>query len=386
VRILLVHDGHEFGGLEQLIAASARELGRQHAVGVLVRGPSFGRRQSDERLIAAVRAAGAEVLPMVRGKSKRPLTDVRHHVENVRRIKAFRPDILHIHTVRVDSCANIVVAGRIARVPVVMRTEHNSPTAFSSARAFGSLRGRLIDRLVTAVVTVSEHDRLEQVNVVGRSADKVICIRNGVDPAPFIERRDPAVRAGERALVIGTAGRLAAQKDYRSLIDALARIRAKRDDVHLRIAGQGPLLSELQEHARRLDVADRVHFVGQVEDVPSFLAGLDIGVMSSLHEGLSLVLLEMMAAGLPTVVTDIPGLTEPTVDGRTGLIVPVGDDAALAEALLALIDDPKTREAFGRAARQRVETEFSLAHYFDELRDTHSWLLARARPGRAQGS
>src|SRR5687768_17139309 len=90
----------------------------------------------------------------------------------------------------------------------------------------------------------------------------------------------------------------------------------------------------------------------------------------------------MMAMGLPTVVTDHPGLTEAAVERETSLIVPIGDAEALARALLALIDDADTRAAFGLAARRRVETEFSLVRYFRDLRETYGDLLEHA-PSRS---
>jgi glycosyltransferase involved in cell wall biosynthesis len=109
-----------------------------------------------------------------------------------------------------------------------------------------------------------------------------------------------------------------------------------------------------------LGIADRVEFTGLRQDVPQILADSDIFVLSSLREGMSLAAIEAMAAARPVVLTDVGGNPELVEAGVQGLIVPSGDAAALAEALLTLREDPSRRTGIGRAARARVRDVFSL--------------------------
>lgn len=369
MRILLVHDGHEFGGLERIMVDTARELGGRHRIAVLVRGPSYEARRSAPAFVAALRDAGAEIVEIDRG-DRRARVDVHRFRSLVRSIRHVDPDVVHVHTVKVESCHDVVAASRLARVPMVLRTEHNSPSAFSKA-AYRSFRRRLFDRMTTAVVTVSEHDRVEQVDVVGRSASRVVCIRNGVDTARFTPLAGSSPRRGRAdrspLTVVGTAGRLSDQKAHRDLVDAMAIVCRSRNDIRARIAGEGTLRGALEAQVSDRGLAQCVELVGQVDDSARFFADVDIGVMPSRHEGLSLTLLEMMSMGIPTIVSDHPGLTEAAVDGVTSLVVPIGDPPALAAALTALADDPARQARFGAAARERIEKQFSARRYFADL-------------------
>ena len=107
--------------------------------------------------------------------------------------------------------------------------------------------------------------------------------------------------------------------------------------------------------AADLGLAGRVHFLGQRDDIPDLLAALDIFVLPSHSEGVSLALLEAMAAGLPVIATAVGGLPEVVTDGVNGLLIPPQDPEALAQALARLLDDPALAKKLGENARQHVE-------------------------------
>jgi glycosyltransferase involved in cell wall biosynthesis len=386
-RILLVHDSHEFGGLEVVIIEFLRRLDPSFEVAVLVRGYEHTPWTSPRQLVDAIIELGIPVLrPTTPIDGNRFINRAREWGSTLRLIHRFKPDIVHIHTATVEGGRTQTMVARLAGARVVMRTEHNSPTAYSR-KPFASWSRRLSDRLTSTVVTVSENDRHEQISVVGRRPEQVVCIHNGIDASRFAprDRPVPAVSGIEPrgALVIGTTGRLSEQKGHRYLIAAAAELAAEGLDFQVVIAGDGELRDDLAKQVADLGIGDRVHLVGKIDDVPALLAGFDIAVMPSVHEGLSLALLEMMAMERATIVTDHPGLTEAAVDGVTSTVVPMRAPSAIATAIRALASDPERRRAYGVAGRQRVTSAFTHERYMRDVQDLYR--STRTRSTRRAG-
>ena len=160
--------------------------------------------------------------------------------------------------------------------------------------------------------------------------------------------------------LIGTVGRLNWTKDQLSLIRAFKQVHEHHADTALVLIGDGELRASLQQSAMDEGVADRVHFLGDRNDVHELLQGLDMFVLSSLSEGYSMALLEASAAALPIVATHVGGNGEIVRDGITGRLAPAGNPAALAEAMLALLGNWQHAMALGQAARAWVEKYGSL--------------------------
>jgi glycogen(starch) synthase len=210
---------------------------------------------------------------------------------------------------------------------------------------------------------------------VGTTAEKRKLATWGIDPrdifvapvpvdlARFIAARpDPRVRAGfaEGAPLVLNASRLVAQKNLAALLEAVARVRATVPGVRLALAGDGPLADDLRALAARLGIAERVRFLGRVDhgEMPGVLAAAAVVAVSSVYEGTSLVTVEAAAAGKPVVTTDVAGASDTVVEGQTGFVRPVGDVAALAAALAAVLSDPRRAAAMGAAAREHVRRRF----------------------------
>lgn len=183
--------------------------------------------------------------------------------------------------------------------------------------------------------------------------DKLMIVHCGVEPDLF-ELRQHTGR-GKKLLFVG---RLAAAKGLPILLDALAKL----DDVSLEIAGDGPDRLMLIEQARRLGISERVHFLGyqsqaQVRDL---LKQADIFVLTSFAEGVPVVLMEAMAAGVPVITTRIAGIPELVEDGKSGLLISPGDAGATAAAIHQLVEDPSLRTRLATAGRRKVEQEFDI--------------------------
>ena len=253
------------------------------------------------------------------------------------------------------------LAGLWARIPVVVTTEHNVD---SWKRVHHFMIDRALALATTRLVAVSQEVReFYEGHGVGRGRWQVIY--NGVEIRAAPSRhRGPAWRdlgLGAEEPVVALIGRLVPAKAPEVFLQALARATLRVPALRGLVVGDGPLRSELEGEARRLGLERRVVFAGLRTDVSELLAGLDAVLFSSVREGLSMAMLEAMAAGVPVIATEVGGTPELITDGRTGLLVPPGQPDALAEALIGLLGDRARAAAIREAAHRRVEELFTVA-------------------------
>jgi glycosyltransferase involved in cell wall biosynthesis len=219
------------------------------------------------------------------------------------------------------------------------------------------------------VICVSEYGRAQLRKLVEEEHwAKLRVVRCGIDLARYPSLDARAERAGYPLRIL-TVGRLVAVKGHSILLDAFARLLADNVDATLTIVGDGPLRSELEEVAKRLGIDDRVRLAGRIgqDDLLAYYEAADVFVLTSLAEGIPVVLMEAMATQLPVVASDITGIPELIRDGQEGILVPAACADRFAEALAALAQDPERRARMGRAARRRVEEEFELRRSAEEL-------------------
>ena len=225
----------------------------------------------------------------------------------------------------------------------------------------------------------------------GVPVDRLGLIHNGIDLLPFAApmdrdsmRRSLGITEGE--LVFVKVANLIPYKGHADLLEALAHAPLPVPWRLVCVGRDDGTLVGLRDLAGRLGLADKVIWAGLRSDVPALLAAADVGVLASHEEGFSNAVLEYMAAGLPSVVTDVGGNTEAVEDGVTGLVVPVRDGQALADALVRLVD-PQLRRRMGQAAHARVAEDFSL-HACTAAYDAlyHSLLAGRGIPAQQRAS
>jgi glycosyltransferase involved in cell wall biosynthesis len=188
----------------------------------------------------------------------------------------------------------------------------------------------------------------------GVAASKIRLIPNGVDWLP--DRPAPSHNGLRRIVMVAN---LRQEKGHDVLIDAAPQIFSSCPDAEICLAGNGPMADALAARARARGVGGRVQFLGHCEDVPSLLARSDIFVLPSRSEALPNALIEAMAAGLPVVASRVGGIPEIVTDGQNGVLVQPGDPAALATAVVHLIDHPGSAIALGGAARSWVRRTYS---------------------------
>ncbi|WP_432562303.1 glycosyltransferase [Kineococcus sp. SYSU DK003] len=301
-----------------------------------------------------------------------PRLDTRWGSAQVRRFRDAAPRIVAA-TVRHARRADVVVSGsevgygvligwaaaRLTGTPFVLLVQSSLPQAVA-AWTPARLRPLLtaVHRRVDAAICVSP-GLVDDVREVGLPAERIHAVDLGLDVEAVLARTAAAggpVRSSSGRLRLVAAGRLAEQKGFDVLLDALARVVAGGGDVELVLVGSGPLEADLRAQADRLGIADRVEFAGHVADAQPLIAGADLFVLSSRYEGLGLVVLEALVHGRPVVATDCPtGPRYVLRDGEFGDLVPTEDPQALAEAVLAFVRDPEPlrRKAAGGPARAR---------------------------------
>jgi glycosyltransferase involved in cell wall biosynthesis len=286
-------------------------------------------------------------------------------------------DVVHTHTPRTILDAAIALRGTPGVKHITTKHLLNS----RADRRWG-LAYVLVDRVtlylpdVVIPVSATMGERLASQPLLDRR--KVVVIRNAIPVEHYraVDRRGPA-----DALVLGYAGRIDKMKRIDLLLEAFREVLAQHPGSHLVIAGEGSLKGEMQTLAMTLGVSHAVTWPGFRRDMPELLAGIDVYVQPSVNEGLSLSVLEAMAAGKAVVATNVGGAGEVIADGKTGILVPPGSSAALAAAILRLLADPAKREAMSQAGRAHVESKFGLQTMVDGYRALYDRLSA-AEPAR----
>jgi len=283
-------------------------------------------------------------------------------VRLVRALHAARPELIAAHCTKFH--APYIAAMRLSlRAPIVLHL-HNGPETADGPESprLQRLLQRCARRVIGVAPAVADYARA---CLPGR-AGSVVAVPNGTDADEFANVT-PAARP--RPYVLGV-GALAARKGFDLLIDALA---ASRTALDLVLAGDGPERPALARQAAALDLEARVVFAGQLEReaVAGLMRGAAMVAIPSRFEGFSLVCREAMAAGAPVIASALPVLPAELRHGETGLVVPVGDGAALALAIRQLADWPERARAMGHAAREAARrfptwadvTERVLAEY-----------------------
>jgi glycosyltransferase involved in cell wall biosynthesis len=310
-----------------------------------------------EPMIGDLAALGirTETLGMSRG-----IPDPRALVRLVRLIKATRPDVLHGHMVHANLLAR--VSRLAARVPVVVSTMHNQ----DEGGQWRYVAYRLTDRLTDVTTTVSPLALEAAVQRRAVARDRIRVVPNGVDLSVYrpsgTDRRATRdeLRLGE-AFVWLTVGRLTAAKAQDRLIDAFGALASRYPEAVVLMAGDGELRQELLAQIERRGLEDRVKLLGIRDDLPILMRAVDGFVLSSLWEGLPMVLLEASASGLPIVATDVGGSRDAVLDGVTGFVIPPDDVPALAGAMDRMMSLPEAeRVSMGESGRRHAEERFSL--------------------------
>jgi len=318
-----------------------------------------------------IRESGLEVTSLDRGKfDLRALGDIR------RAIREFEPDLLHLHGYAAHSFGR--VAGKLHRIPVVVQ-EH-----FVDERCpvYQRTADWVLRKAQAGGLAVSDAVTDFMVDVRFMPRNQIEVIGNGIPFDKLSARTDPASKrkeAGiaEDAFVIGTVGRLTEMKGQTYFLQAAAHLMKDQPEIpyHFVLVGDGPLAESLRQEAQELGIADRVTFPGYQEDVKSWIDLFQIGVVPSIFgEGFCSVGIEILGAGVPLVITDLPCFEGIYLADENVLQVPTRDVGALATAFQRIREDGEFRKGL---IEQGIATgkKYDMANIAKQYQDYYAKIL-----------
>jgi glycosyltransferase involved in cell wall biosynthesis len=360
IRVAEIITGLNRGGAEIMLLRLLAAMDRQHVdpvvISLLPPGP----------LAVPIAALGIPVHSVHLGGGLKGFAGFGRLWSLLRRL---RPDLVHTWMYHADLIGGTLA--RLATAAPVIWALHNSSLDPAQTRFATRLTARfnaLLSYLVPARIVSCSRVAMAIHRRLGYAAGRFALIPNGFDIDAF--RPDPDQRAAVRAELgipaaaplVGAFGRFHPQKDHRNLCRAAARVATRRPDVHWLLAGADitPANARLAGWISETDVPERFHLLGERDDMPRLTAALDLLVVaSSFGEAFPLVIGEAMACAVPAVATDVGDVG--LMIGDTGRVVPPRDPAALAAAVLGLLDlDADALAALGAAARARISAEFAL--------------------------
>lgn len=359
------------GGAEHLLASIVRHLDTERYESLVCCIQDRG------ELADMIEAGGVQVISLDRRGKRFSLGTV---LALARLMREQHIDLVHCHLYHANLYGRL--AARLVGIPAIA-TVHNT---YVRRKWHRSLLNRWLGRGRGLVIAVSAEARNDVIEHDHLAPERVLLLANGID----LNRVDTVLSqaaAKERLgyapddFLIGCVGRLEAQKGHIHIIAALGRMLQTAPAelvrrLRLLIVGEGRLRGELERAIADAGLRDKVRLAGNRSDVAEILRSLDLYAMPSLWEGLSLAMLEAMAAGLPLIISDVGGAAEVLGDNEFGVRVPPGNVDALARALLALATDDAERQRLGRAASQRVREHYDLRERVARLAACYDALLA----------
>ncbi|HZV73089.1 MAG TPA: glycosyltransferase [Conexibacter sp.] len=338
MRLLAYTESRQVGGAELALGYLLGALDPAIEVGVLA---------IDEPVGAAIAAHRPGTgLALVRPpEGTRDRTALAQHR---RAIRAFAPDVLHANQAWPWACGYAELAALLTPGVRIVAVDH-LPVGGGIPRT-RVLARRLLARGLHKHVAVGERAAREVEQLVGLPHGSVLGVANGVPAA-----QPDAVERAVAGPIVGSLGRLTEQKGYDALVRALPALA----DATLVLVGDGPQRGPLEALAAELGVADRLVVTGWTAEARRHLPTFDVFALPSLWEGMPLVILEAMHAGLPVVASDVGSVAEAVADGDSGYVVAPGDEQSLQERLAALLGDAALRRRLGDRGRALAAERFT---------------------------
>lgn len=322
--------------------------------------------------LEVLREGRYRVHPIPIARRIRPFSNLRSLYRLFRLMRRERFTVVHVHTPVAAALGR--VAAKLARVPVIVYTAHGfyfHELTSPRTRRVHVWAEKLLGRSCTdALLTQSAEDRATAIQESLVREDRVFWISNGVKLDSFAVSPPPGLRAELGLLpenrVVGFIGRLVSEKGVEELLEAMAEVVERVPKAALVIVGDTLTSDRDRRATERMRVAlqrnhleTAVKLLGFREDIPQLLAIMDLVVLPSHREGMPRTILEAMASGKPVVATNIRGCREEVIHGVTGLLTPVRDPRALAEAIVYILGDEERASRMGEAGRRRARAEFS---------------------------
>jgi len=381
IKVMHLINSFSLGGAEKLVFDLAPAMDRERFEVFVCAMASRGDR-IEESIRSGLEKSGIRTISL---KKKARRDRIKAIWKLFRILRCNGIDILHTHCPSPDFYGKITAS--LARTPRVFSTIHNT-------RGYTPLLERFLNPLTTRYIAISETVRRYMIERLKIPTKKITVIYNAIDVNAFrkldIDRKAKLKELGlpSNSSVITAIGRITHQKGHIYLVEAAEITLQAFSDVYFLIVGDDTVDPEVTKAVRKAirtkGLEGRVILTGVRMDVPEILAITDVFVLPSLWEGLSIVLLEAMAAGVPVVVTDVGSNAEVVEDGVSGFVVPPKNPSLLAQRIQELLTNPQRAAEMAEAARRRINERFSLERlaqeheslYLDALRGTGARVVA----------
>jgi glycosyltransferase involved in cell wall biosynthesis len=360
----------EFGGTEQALLHLLAGLDRRRWRPVLFHYAEPG----ISPLLRGTKSLDIESQEVPRMLGKHPL--ITRLTNLIGKLRAERAAVFHAHLNHPLACKTGLMAATLARVPAIVATAQLFVELPLSRFVYA--RQRIIGSVVDRYIAVSQDVATRMSQTFSIPIEKIDIVHNAISLTPFDK---PRVNNGLRAILQGSTGRplvltparLDKQKGHCYLLEAAALV----PEAIFVLAGEGPERANLEAQARQLGLGGRVVFLGHRDDIPDLLACCDLFVLPSLFEGLPLTILEAMAAHKPVIASAIAGNDEAIVSGKSGLLVPPKNPAALARAIRSVLSNPELAQRLAAAGRERVHQRFSAESMVQRVSQIYDDILSR---------
>jgi glycosyltransferase involved in cell wall biosynthesis len=373
IEVLHLVEDLKTGGLERAIATIAEGLDRQRfeaSVWCIARGGAVA---------AELKEKGIEVKILGISTYHKPF----HLLKLSRLLRKAKPDIVHTHGYFGSVIGRL--AAKTAGIPILINHVHST---YWEYRKKHLLMEKFLSLVTQKIICCSKAVEDFVTGYERINPSKTLVIYNGVDEKRFSKIKNSSLLKAKLGLdsdelVIGTVSSLFPHKGHKFLFEAAPLILAAFPSTRFLIVGDGVLRRELENRAEELNLSSRVIFAGTRKDVPDLLSLMDIFVLpSSIREGLGISIIEAMAAEKPVVATDIGGIPEVVKDGQTGLLVPPRNPAALARAIIELLNDPGKAKAMGKQGRARFEEKFTIGKMLSEVENLYESLISQRKDNK----
>ncbi len=368
LRVLVFANSFRRGGSERQALELFRNLDRSKYDARLATASTDG----PLRALLPCHVEDVQVYPLV---SFKDASFVRSAVRFYRYLRREQIDVVQCF----DFYSNLfaIPVARMAQVPIVLGARREESTVKTSMQRRIQ---RWVYRLASGVVANASSIRDLLIKDEQLPPASVWAIPNGLDLEVF----DAAVaqsryQRSEKLVHFAVVANLRPEKGHGIFIEAVARIAPQQPHVRFLIAGEGPMRGMIEEAISRFRLEQTVELVGEVQDVPSFLASIDGVVLPSItNEGFPNAVMEAMAASLPVVATDSGGTRDLVVEGETGFVVPTNNVGVLASKIEILCQDEELRRKMGEAGRWRIATCFTTRHMARQYEALYEMLRAKS--------
>ncbi len=336
--------------------------------------------------VAKMRNKGIKVEIVEMKRSISPLSDLSAFFKIRSFIKKGNFQIVHTHSSKAGFLGRL--AARSADVPCLLHTPHGFPFEMdvpNMARRFYRSLERYAARFTDCMICVCPHEKSVALHELQIPKHSIAVIENGIEPERIATSPGDShllrveLGIGRDAVIVGAIGRFTQQKGHADLIRAARAVVDEMPETQFLIVGDGELGQYLKAMIDRLTLGGNVRVLEAREGVGVLYSLFDILVLPSHWEGLPYVLLEAMAAAKPIVATDVGGIPDVITDMESGMLVPVGNKKALADAITMLAGDSELQERLGKCARERIEKSYRLSNMIESLESLYATSLNSTR-------